>query len=126
MYELDPVISLAVDSHETKLGLAFFPIADAGGFAIAGQDSNRTANSNSFIRQLYRAKPHRMGCKIVQNLRLGEDTPVRPHEHVVIGIDFRELLKIILLEGAIKLFPMHPAHFLYCQVQSPISFLKLS
>jgi len=53
MNEHDAIALLAIDSDEPELGAAFFPVALRRDFAIAGQDCNRTVDSNLFIRQLY-------------------------------------------------------------------------
>ena len=52
MYKLDAVILFAINSDQPKSGLALFSIPHGGDLAIASQDSNRTVDSNRFIRQL--------------------------------------------------------------------------
>ena len=53
MNEHDAIALLAIDSDEPELGAASFPVAHRHDFAIAGQDCNRTVDSNLFIRELY-------------------------------------------------------------------------
>jgi hypothetical protein len=53
MNEHDAIALLGIDSDEPELGSAFYPVAHRRDFAVAGQDCNRTVDSNLFIRQLY-------------------------------------------------------------------------
>src|SRR5277367_1107214 len=60
-----------------------------------------------------------MGSQIIQNLRLREYAPIRPHQHVVVGIDLSELLQVVFPEGAVEVFTVCAPHFLGCDVHGP-------
>ena len=116
MNKLDAVILFAIDGDQPECGLALFSIPHDGDLAVAGQDSNGTVASNFFIRELDGAKEHGMNLEIIQNLRLGERCSVGSHEHIVIGVDLRQLLQIVLPQGSIEIVTMGAPHFLGCYV----------
>jgi hypothetical protein len=121
MDKLDAVILFAINSDQPKSGLALFSIPDGRDLAIAGQDSNGTVDSNLFIGQLDCAKAHCINFEIIQNLCLGECAPVGSNEHIVVGVDLRQLLQIVLPECSIEVIAVGSADFLGCDIHDPIN-----